>query len=114
MEYRSLGETDLKVSSICLGTMTFGEQNSAEEAAAQLDRALAAGLIAVASALATSGLLRAVGAYNWAELRETYLLFLPLMFFPEAVLNGWTMSILVGFKPEWVHTFRDEEYLDGK
>ena len=36
------------------------------------------------------------------------------MFFPEAVLNGWVMSVLVGFKPEWVRSFRDEEYLDGK
>jgi uncharacterized membrane protein len=74
----------------------------------------AAGLIAVASALATTLLLLAVDAYTWKTLQETYLLFLPLMFFPEAVLNGWTMSILVGFKPGWVCSFRDEEYLDGK
>ena len=28
MEYRRLGRTDLRVSAVCLGTMTFGEQNS--------------------------------------------------------------------------------------
>lgn len=44
MEYRQLGRTDLKVSAICLGTMTFGEQNSEAEAHAQLDAALAAGV----------------------------------------------------------------------
>ena len=28
MEYRSLGHTELKVSSLCLGTMTWGNQNT--------------------------------------------------------------------------------------
>ena len=39
MEYRTLGKTTIKVSSLCLGTMTWGEQNSEQEAFAQLDRA---------------------------------------------------------------------------
>lgn len=44
MQYRRLGNTDLKVSLIGLGTMTFGEQNSYAEAAAQLDFALDKGV----------------------------------------------------------------------
>ncbi|NKN33867.1 NADP(H)-dependent aldo-keto reductase [Marichromatium bheemlicum] len=44
MHYRRLGRTDLEVSALCLGTMTFGEQNSEAEAHAQLDRARAAGI----------------------------------------------------------------------
>jgi aryl-alcohol dehydrogenase-like predicted oxidoreductase len=44
MEYRQLGATDMQVSVICLGTMTFGEQNSFEEAAAQLDYAVGEGV----------------------------------------------------------------------
>ncbi len=44
MEYRRLGHTDLKVSALCLGTMTFGEQNSEVDAHRQLDRAVAAGI----------------------------------------------------------------------
>jgi aryl-alcohol dehydrogenase-like predicted oxidoreductase len=39
-----LGDTDLRVSRVCLGTMTFGEQNSPEEAFAQLDLALERGV----------------------------------------------------------------------
>ena len=44
MDYRCLGRTGLKVSSLCLGTMTWGEQNSEREAHAQLDAAVAAGV----------------------------------------------------------------------
>ncbi|OOY53706.1 NADP(H)-dependent aldo-keto reductase [Solemya velum gill symbiont] len=44
MEYRQLGKTDLQVSAICLGTMTFGEQNSQDEAFEQLDYAIACGI----------------------------------------------------------------------
>jgi len=44
MEYRRLGRTDLLVSAVCLGTMTFGEQNTRVQAHEQLDRALAAGI----------------------------------------------------------------------
>ncbi len=44
MEYRRLGHTDLKVSLICLGTMTWGEQNTLQEACAQLDMATEAGV----------------------------------------------------------------------
>lgn len=44
MEYRLLGRTELKVSQICLGTMTWGEQNSEAEAHAQMDMAVDAGV----------------------------------------------------------------------
>lgn len=44
MNYRRLGRTDLNVSLICLGTMTWGEQNTEAEAHQQLDAAVAAGV----------------------------------------------------------------------
>ena len=42
MEYRALG--GLKVSAVCLGTMTFGQQNTAAEAHGQLDYAFERGV----------------------------------------------------------------------
>lgn len=44
MKYRKLGRTDLDVSVICLGTMTWGSQNSEAEAHEQLDYALEQGI----------------------------------------------------------------------
>src|SRR2546428_10430803 len=44
MKYRTLPGTQLEVSEICLGTMTWGEQNSEAEAHAQLDYAVAQGI----------------------------------------------------------------------
>lgn len=44
MDYITLGQSTLRISRICLGTMTFGQQNSEAEGHAQLDRALAAGI----------------------------------------------------------------------
>ncbi len=44
METRELGRTGLQVSVICLGTMTWGEQNSEGEGHAQMDTALEHGV----------------------------------------------------------------------
>ena len=44
MDYRTIGTGKLEVSSICLGTMTFGQQNTEEEGHAQLDLAVDRGV----------------------------------------------------------------------
>ena len=44
MNYKKLGNTDLEVSTICLGTMTWGEQNTQNEAFEQMDFALDKGV----------------------------------------------------------------------
>jgi len=44
MNYRKLGTTDIKVSTICLGTMTWGEQNTQNEGFEQMDYALDQGV----------------------------------------------------------------------
>jgi aryl-alcohol dehydrogenase-like predicted oxidoreductase len=44
MKYRKLANTNLDVSVICLGTMTYGEQNTESEAHEQLDYSIANGI----------------------------------------------------------------------
>ncbi|MDB9312612.1 NADP(H)-dependent aldo-keto reductase [Spirulina sp. CS-785/01] len=44
MKYNQLGDSNLQVSEICLGTMTFGQQNTLEEAKEQLDYATSQGV----------------------------------------------------------------------
>lgn len=44
MKYRKLGRTDLDVSVICLGTMTWGGQNTEAQGQEQMDYALERGV----------------------------------------------------------------------
>ena len=44
MQYQTLPQLNEKVSKICLGTMTWGQQNSESDAYAQMDMALSAGV----------------------------------------------------------------------
>ena len=44
MKMKPLGRTGIKVSELCLGSMTWGTQNTAEEGHEQIDRALDAGI----------------------------------------------------------------------
>ncbi|MFN7716780.1 MAG: aldo/keto reductase, partial [Pseudanabaenaceae cyanobacterium] len=44
MKFHQLGHTDLRVSELCLGTMTYGQQNTEAEAHEQLDYAIAQGI----------------------------------------------------------------------
>ena len=39
MQFNELGKTGIRVSKICLGTMTYGEQNTEKEAHEQMDYA---------------------------------------------------------------------------
>lgn len=44
MKYRKLGRTELEVSALCLGSMTWSSQNTTAEGHAQIDRSLDAGI----------------------------------------------------------------------
>ncbi|MCU7896730.1 MAG: hypothetical protein KZQ62_18925 [Candidatus Thiodiazotropha sp. (ex Lucinoma aequizonata)] len=46
------------------------------------------------------------GAYTMAELQVTIIPFFPLMFFPEAMFNGWIITLMVVFFPAWVYSLK--------
>ncbi|NTS77012.1 energy-coupling factor ABC transporter permease [Catenovulum sp. SM1970] len=52
------------------------------------------------------------GDFTWSLLVDNLLIITPLLLFPEALLNGMTMTLAVVYLPEWVRSFYDEEYLD--
>lgn len=75
---------------------------------------LAGGVVGVVMGYTAAALFVLSGASTFAELHRTVLPFFPMMFLPEAMLNGWIMVILVAFRPEWVYSFSDEQYIKGK
>jgi uncharacterized membrane protein len=75
---------------------------------------LTAGFAALASGYLAAGLLVLSGSFSLIELKQNFLPFFPLMFLPEAMVNGWIITILVLYRPNWVGSFSDEFYLKGK
>ncbi|MFP2768451.1 energy-coupling factor ABC transporter permease [Oceanisphaera sp. KMM 10153] len=52
--------------------------------------------------------------YSWQVVQDNYVGILPLLLFPEALLNGMAITLLVVFKPRWMRTFFDRDYLINK
>jgi uncharacterized membrane protein len=75
---------------------------------------LTAGFVMLLTGYLAVGLLTLSGFYNLQDLEESFMPFFPLMSMPEAFLNGWVMTVLVAYRPNWVYSFSDELYLKGK
>lgn len=54
------------------------------------------------------------GIHSWTTVKDNYLILIPLMLFPEGMLNGMTMTLLIIYRPSWVYTFYDKYYLNDK
>lgn len=52
-----------------------------------------------------------LGTYDWTTIMDNYLIFVPLLAFPEGLLNGMALAILAVFRPEWLRVFSDRDYL---
>lgn len=75
---------------------------------------LAAGVSILATSAIGVGLLWLTGAQTLAWLGYHYVPYFPLMVFSEAVLNGMVMTLLVTLRPQWVSSFDDNLYINGK
>ena len=61
-------------------------------------------------AITTSLMLGLLGIYSWDEVYHNYLMYLPLMLFPEAFVNGMVVAGVMGTKPELLSSFNVDEY----
>lgn len=52
------------------------------------------------------------GEFAWQVVMDNYLILTPLLLFPEAMLNGMTMTLMVVHFPQLTETFSDREYLN--
>ncbi len=61
-----------------------------------------------------SGYYLAEGSYTWNTIMYNYAQMTILLMFQEAFFNGMMMTCLIVYKPDWVYTYSDKFYLDGK
>lgn len=61
--------------------------------------------------LSRLGLLAASGTLDVARAGSEYLVYLPMVGFAEAFINGLVMAVAVVYRPEWVASFDDRRYL---
>ncbi|MBA5761705.1 energy-coupling factor ABC transporter permease [Vibrio sp. 404] len=52
-----------------------------------------------------------IDLHQWQEIVNNYLIFIVLLAFPEGLLNGMAITLLSVFKPEWLRTFSDRDYI---
>jgi uncharacterized membrane protein len=72
---------------------------------------LTAGLTAGLKVLISALFYYAIGLYSWFELADNYLYLSAIISFPEAMLNGMAITIMITYRPHWVNTFYDKDYL---
>lgn len=73
-----------------------------------------AALVMAVTVLSGSALLLCCSPYDWELIGNRYLPLLPMMVFAEGFVNGMLATSLVLFRPEWIGSFDDRRYLQGK
>lgn len=53
-------------------------------------------------------------AYSYEFMKQSFIPFIPLMATPEGFVNGMLIGALIVLKPEWISTFHDRTYINGK
>ncbi|WP_416308684.1 energy-coupling factor ABC transporter permease [Neptunicella sp. SCSIO 80796] len=77
--------------------------------------AFAGGIVALTfKMLLMGGYYYLSGIYEWQIIVDNYLILTPLLLFPEGMLNGMTITLLIIYLPGWVNTFYDKHYLYNK
>ena len=74
----------------------------------------AAVLSTVIALLLIGGVMSLSGLQSWAVVSKQYMGLVPILALPEGFLNGFLLTAMVLFKPQWLACFSDEVYLNGK
>lgn len=69
---------------------------------------LATAITTALTALAISGVLAASGVYPASHLSREYLPYFLLLSWPEALLTGMALTLMVVFRPHWVATYYED------
>lgn len=72
---------------------------------------LCAALASCLKIVTSAGYFWLIGMYDADTLMHNYVFFCALIWFPEATINGMAITLLAIYRPHWVKTFYDEEYL---
>ena len=64
-------------------------------------------LAAISTVFLRVGILAIGDTYSYARMATEYLPFLPLYAFPEGVINGMIVTVMVVVRPEWLRTFHE-------
>ena len=72
------------------------------------------GLAAVGGGVVMAGFLGLAEIYPWGKIYDEYLVYMPLIFFPEGLINGIIMAAMMVYYPDWVRTFDASRYIDGQ
>lgn len=75
------------------------------------------GFIGSSIVIAVSGLMMSIvlwldGVYPWSKITQEYVNYLPLIMFPEGLMNGILMTGIMVFYPDWIRTFNARLYID--
>lgn len=73
-----------------------------------------AGLTMGVTMLLVSLLLGCCTQYSFEVIRDNYLIFSPMLVFAEAFFTGMLATSMVLFRPDWIGSFDDRRYLNGK
>ncbi|MCP4595638.1 energy-coupling factor ABC transporter permease [Neptuniibacter sp.] len=70
------------------------------------------GISTAVAGLSTSAVLVLDGVYDLQKIYHEYIRYLPLIMFPEGLLNGIFLTGMLVFHPDWVRTFDAKAYID--
>ncbi|MDX2422490.1 MAG: energy-coupling factor ABC transporter permease [Amphritea sp.] len=75
---------------------------------------LGAGAATLAGGLSMGFLLWIDNVYSGEKIYSEYIQILPLIAFPEGLLNGIIMTGMMVFYPDWIRTFDAKKYIDDQ